>query len=226
MTDLEKILNNIDIIIKQISDIRILGEYNDTEYSILVGEKEGVFFVNRNGVMLVTTSDAKKAIATFYAQIASVYEDTKNNANSDFTTLREILLSRNDFVRSKLDELGEGQLSKALSLLDFSGVITESILENEIGRFDTLVKEMHDCEHCNSKPKTYGKGEILDENVFVGNPKPNNSGMMTYSNDFEISTKSLFVNSGDEQISLFKALKPAIEGYFNTGVSDIKISVS
>ena len=218
------VLEKIQSIIKQLDNIRIIGEYGDTEHSVFIGENNGYFIVNRDGATLLTTQDPKEAVSLFYAQISSIYDDTKRNMDSNFATLREILLSRNDFVRGKLDELGEGSLSKALSLLDFNGDITEGLIHKQIDYFAALLNEMQHCEKCNAKPLTTGLGEIEDESVFVGNPKPNNSGMFTYSQDFKLSSKNFMLENSN--VTLFEALSPIIKSKFNVEPENIELFIS
>lgn len=204
--DTEYVINVLNDIIKQVSDINILAEYGDNDHYVYLALKDNVFAVNRDGATLLTTRDGKEAVATFYGQIGTIYEDTRDNVGADFSTLREILLSNNEFIRTKLDELGTGTLSKSLSLLDFDGLVTKNILYKQMEFYDKTLCEMGSCPHCNAKPD-YPSGLLPESSETSTNSrKPNLSGNFSYSIDNVQKDGSFLFKAEDIQLSTKAAI--------------------
>lgn len=195
--ELSELLQNI---IKQLSDITTLAEYSDAEHYVCLGTKDGVFFIMRDGASLLTTKDGQEAVATFYSQIGSIYQDNKDNVSAEFSTLREVLLSRNDFIRGKLDALGSGDLSKSMQLLDFD-LVTKNYIKKQLEYFGEIIEEMDDCERCNAQLYAPGNGIFEQEGFKEGYYKPNLSGNFTYSEDQLNQDGSLILKAEDIQLS-------------------------
>ena len=201
--DQDFVYNVINDIIKQISDLTILAEYGDNEHYVFLAMRDGMFFVNRDGATLLTSKNGKEAVATFYAQIGTIYEDAKENVNSEFSTLREVLLSNNDFIRQKLLELGAGTLGKSLELLDFDGIITKSYILKQIEFFEDVLCEMENCSRCKGRPVTPSGLDYSDDtsNLVIRERGPNLSGNFACSADNLQKDGSLLLKAEDINLS-------------------------
>ena len=204
-TEKQELSNIIGSLVKQLSNIITLAEYSDAEHYVCLGMNQGVFFVMRDGANLLTTSDGEEAVSTFYAQVGSIYQDNKDNISAEFSTLREVLLSRNNFIRQKLDELGDGRLSKSLSLLDFE-VVTKTYIQKQLEYFGDVLDEMKDCSKCNARLYAPGNGQYEQEGFNEGYFKPNLSGNFTYSEDNLKQDGSLILKAEDIQLSTKAAI--------------------
>ena len=127
-----EVLDTLNDIIKQLEQITIIGEFSNLDHFIELCQKGPIFFVKLDGAILYAGAEPERAVAVFYDQISKVHEDEENGTDPGFATLREILVSRNEYVQNKLQELGEGTLAKALGFLSFSDIDTEIYTEDTI----------------------------------------------------------------------------------------------
>ena len=107
-------------IIKALQEITVHNEYESPNHQLELGEKNNVFFVKLDGAVIYAGKDGKHAVAMFYNQISKIDKDEANDADPEFSTLREILISRNKHVRDSLARLGHNALANSLDGLDFS----------------------------------------------------------------------------------------------------------
>ena len=107
-------------IIKALQEITVHNEYESPNHELELGEKNNVFFVKLDGAVIYAGKDGKHAVAMFYNQISKIDKDEANDADPEFSTLREILISRNKHVRDSLARLGHNALANSLDGLDFS----------------------------------------------------------------------------------------------------------
>lgn len=126
------ILGNLASVIKQLEEINILGEFANLDHYVEFGQKGSAFFVRLDGAILFAAPEPERAVAVFYDQIAKIHEDEERGADPSFSTLREILVSRNKHVQEQMERLGKGALSKALSFLEFDGNDTEDSIFKSI----------------------------------------------------------------------------------------------
>jgi len=107
-------------VIKALQEITVHNEYESSNHALEFGEKNNVFFVKLDGAVIYAGKDGKHAVAMFYDQISKIDRDEKNDADPEFSTLREILISRNKHVKESLARLGHHALANSLDDLDFT----------------------------------------------------------------------------------------------------------
>jgi len=107
-------------VIKALQEITVHNEYESPNHALEFGEKNNVFFVKLDGAVIYAGKDGKHAVAMFYDQISKIDRDEKNDADPEFSTLREILISRNKHVKESLARLGHHALANSLDALDFA----------------------------------------------------------------------------------------------------------
>ena len=107
-------------VIKALQEITVHNEYESPNHALEFGEKNNVFFVKLDGAVIYAGKDGKHAVAMFYDQISKIDRDEKSDADPEFSTLREILISRNKHVKESLARLGHHALANSLDALDFA----------------------------------------------------------------------------------------------------------
>mgnify|MGYP003136163263 CR=1 FL=1 len=107
-------------VIKALQEITVHNEYESSDHALEFGEKNNVFFVKLDGAVIYAGKDGKHAVAMFYDQISKIDRDEKSDADPEFSTLREILISRNKHVKESLARLGHHALANSLDALDFA----------------------------------------------------------------------------------------------------------
>lgn len=125
-------IESLDLLIKQIEEIEVVGLYQDKDHIVELSNKGDIFFVRLDGANIYAGNDAAQAAATFYHQIAQIHDDTKKDSDPQFAALREILQSRNAHVKESLARIGHEALAGSLDGLDFSKDFTEDSLYNLI----------------------------------------------------------------------------------------------
>ena len=101
-------------IIKSLETVTILAEYESDNHNIEFGEKDRVFFVNLDGALLYAGKNGEEALQMFYNQVGKIKKDEENGADPDFSTLREILISRSPHIKRSLARLGQNALSNSV----------------------------------------------------------------------------------------------------------------
>ena len=210
MSEFIDVVQEIELLIKQVGGIEVLAEYADTSHHVEFGKYDNHYYLKLNGTLVKIDEEPQDVVANFYDQIARLFEDSKSGIDPSFANLRDILVSRNKFVQDSLDKLGEGRLAKTLSKINFLGEITEkSILKqmtliekadvstssvdeqtsstvsliSEKSPFTKALSIIKDCDKC-PQPYSPGKGIVdNDNNKVLLDPKPNNSGYFTYADD-------------------------------------------
>jgi 8-oxo-dGTP diphosphatase len=129
MSDL---LNTLQNLIKQLEDINTLAEFATLDHHLSLTEKSGVFFVHLDSASVFASNDPKEAVTVFYEEISRIHEDEEKGVDPEFSTLREILLSRNKFIQEKLEQLDHKQLARSLSFLKFNDDFTAESLSRTI----------------------------------------------------------------------------------------------
>jgi len=117
-------------VIKALQEITIHNEYESDHHALEFGEKNNVFFIKLDGAVIYAGKDGKHAVAMFYDQISKIDRDEENDADPEFSTLREILISRNKHVRDSLSRLGHHALANSLDGLDFSSFQFADLYKN------------------------------------------------------------------------------------------------
>ena len=117
-------------VIKSLQEITIHNEYESDHHALELGEKNNVFFVKLDGAVIYAGKDGKHAVSMFYDQIAKIDRDEENDADPEFSTLREILISRNKHVRDSLSRLGHHALANSIDGLDFSSFQFADLYKN------------------------------------------------------------------------------------------------
>ena len=115
MHHISDVMLEIDTLMKDITDIDIVGLYQDKNHAIELSHKDGIFYVRLDGANLYAGRDGSKATSMFYDQIAQIHDDEDRGTDPDFAALREILQARNDHVKDMLAAIGHERL--ALSLI-------------------------------------------------------------------------------------------------------------
>jgi len=114
------IISELDLLIKDVEDIDIVGLYQDEDHAVELSHKDGIFFVRLDGANLYTGEDGTEATSTFYEQIAQIEDDAKHQRDPSFAALREILQSRNDHVREMLAAIGHERLASSLDGIELT----------------------------------------------------------------------------------------------------------
>ena len=124
-------------VIKALQEITVHNEYESDNHALEFGEKNNVFFVKLDGAVIYAGKDGKHAVAMFYDQIGKIDRDEKNGADPEFSTLREILISRNKHVRESLARLGHNALANSLDELQFASAEFSDLYKSILLKTDT-----------------------------------------------------------------------------------------
>ena len=136
-----ELLDEVDILIKNASDSseNIISMYRDGDVTIELADINGIFFVRRSGANLYTGDDPAKAAHVYYKSIVDTYEDKRKGVDPSFSTLSQILTSRNDHVKDALGQLGHSLLSRSLE--DFEFYREQDVYSLLVKRMDEIESE-------------------------------------------------------------------------------------
>ena len=155
-----EIIETIDILMKDMSDIDIVGLYQDKNHAIELSHKDGIFYVRLDGANLYAGKDGSKATSMFYDQIAQINDDEDRGTDPDFAALREILQARNDHVKDMLAAIGHERLAASLDgiemVKEFNMDSFQNIIKHNMTTLDVLnfagyrpsEKENEECHTC------------------------------------------------------------------------------
>ena len=154
------IVSELDLLIKVVEDIDILGLYQDNDHAVELSHKDGIFYVRLDGANLYTGDDGAEATSTFYEQIAQIEDDAENHRDPSFASLREILQARNDHVREMLAAMGHERLASSLdgvelakefNIKSFRNIINKNMTNLDILNFSNYrpsEEENKECHTC------------------------------------------------------------------------------
>ena len=160
MVPTSELIETIDILMKDMSDIDIVGLYQDKNHAIELSHKDGIFYVRLDGANLYAGKDGSKAASMFYDQIAQVHDDEDRGTDPDFAALREILQARNDHVKDMLAAIGHERLSASLDGIEMAKEFNmdsfQNIIKHNMTTLDVLnfagyrpsEKENEECHTC------------------------------------------------------------------------------
>jgi len=74
MHHISDVVLEIDTLMKDITDIDIVGLYQDKNHAVELSHKDGIFYVRLDGANLYAGSDGSKATSMFYDQIAQIHD--------------------------------------------------------------------------------------------------------------------------------------------------------
>jgi len=134
MLHISDVILEIDTLMKDITDIDIVGLYQDKDHAIELSHKDGIFYVRLDGANLYAGKDGSKATSMFYDQIAQIHDDADRGTDPDFAALREILQARNDHVKDMLAAIGHERLAASLD-----GI--EMVKEFNMESFQNIIKQ-------------------------------------------------------------------------------------
>ena len=131
-----ELISEIDLLLKQVDSIEVLGEYADTTHHVEFGSFNGQYYLKLNGAIVKLDPDAKEVIANFYGQISQIYDDFESGIDPQFAALRDILVAKNKFVQDSLERLGDGKLSKTLRELNFNTEVTPRSIRKQLDHIE------------------------------------------------------------------------------------------
>ena len=144
MATTESIISNgvqeeiaLNRVIKALQEITVHNEYESDNHALEFGEKNNVFFVKLDGAVIYAGKDGKHAVAMFYDQIGKIDRDEKSGADPEFSTLREILISRNKHVKDSLSRLGHHALANSLDGLEFTSATFSDLYKSILIKTDS-----------------------------------------------------------------------------------------
>ena len=160
MHHISDVVLEIDTLMKDITDIDIVGLYQDKNHAIELSHKDGIFYVRLDGANLYAGRDGSKATSMFYDQIAQIHDDEDRGTDPDFAALREILQARNDHVKDMLAAIGHERLASSLDGIsmakEFNMKSFQNIIKHNMTTLDVLnfsnyrpsEKENEECHTC------------------------------------------------------------------------------
>ena len=160
MHHISDVVLEIDTLLKDITDIDIVGLYQDKNHAIELSHSRGVFYVRLDGANLYAGRDGSKATSMFYDQIAQIHDDEDRGTDPDFAALREILQARNAHVKDMLAAIGHERLASSLDGIElakeFDFKSFQRIIKQNMTNIDVLnfagyrpsEKENEECHTC------------------------------------------------------------------------------
>lgn len=101
-------------LIKSLEEITVHSDFSSHDHEVELGEKNGNFFVNLDGAVIFVSNNGEEALEMFYSQVGKIQKDEANDADPEFSTLREILISRSPHIKRSLANLGHNELANSL----------------------------------------------------------------------------------------------------------------
>jgi len=160
MHHISDVVLELDTLMKDITDIDIVGLYQDKNHAIELSHKDGIFYVRLDGANLYAGPDGSKATSMFYDQIAQIHDDADRGTDPDFAALREILQARNEHVKDMLAAIGHERLAASIDgiemVKEFNMESFQNVIKHNMTTLDVLnfanyrpsEKENEECHTC------------------------------------------------------------------------------